>query len=113
MVLSRSKRSNAGKAPGRLNEPALSTPPPPTQSKRSKKASSRSREESVASQALQSSKKAAPPAKRLILSIKSQAPQATQASSIRPASLRREEDISTALESPEPLLSDDNALKTA
>jgi hypothetical protein len=116
MVLGRSKRSNAGKAPGRLDEPALSTPLPPTQSKTSKKASSRSREESLASQASKSSKEAAPPAKRLVLSIKpqaTQATQATQASSIRPASLRREEDILTVSESPEPLLSDDDSSEAA
>jgi hypothetical protein len=112
-VLGRSKRSNAGKAPGRLDKPALSTPPLSTQLKTSKKASLRSREASIASQALKSTKKAAPPAKRLVLSIKPQATQPTQASFIRPASLRREEDISTASESSESLLSDDDIFKAA
>jgi hypothetical protein len=110
MALRREKRSNAGKAPQRLDEGILSTPPPSGQSKPSKKASSRSREASIASQALKSSKKAAaPPAKRLVLSVK---PQATQAS-IQPASLCREEDISTASESPEPLLDLDNGSEAA
>jgi hypothetical protein len=113
MVLSRSKRLNAGKAPARLDEAALSTPPPSAQPKPSKRACLRSREASVASQASKSSKKAVPqPAKRLVLSIKPQAKQTTQPS-IVPASLRREEDISTALSSPEPLLSDDNGSKAA
>jgi hypothetical protein len=113
MVLSRSKRSNAGKAPARLDEAALSTPPPSAQPKPSKRACSRSREASVASQASKSSKMAVPqPAKRLVLSIKPQAKQTTQPS-IVPASLRREEDISTASPSPEPLLSDDDGSEAA
>jgi hypothetical protein len=109
MVLSRSKRSNAGNAPQRLDEAALSTPPPSAQPKTSKKASSRSQQASVASQASKNSKKATQPAKRLVLSVK---PQATQPS-IQPASLRREEDISTASPSPEPLLSDDDGSEAA
>jgi hypothetical protein len=110
MALRREKCSNAGKAPQRLDKGILSTLPHSGQSKPSKKASLRSREASIASQALKSSKKtAAPPAKRLVLSVK---PQATQAS-IQPASLRREEDISTALESPEPLLDLDDGSKAA
>jgi hypothetical protein len=39
MVLIPSKRSNAGKAPARLDDAALSTPPPSAQPKPSKKAS--------------------------------------------------------------------------
>jgi hypothetical protein len=35
--LNRSKRSNAGKAPARLDEAALSTPPPSAQPKPSKR----------------------------------------------------------------------------
>jgi hypothetical protein len=113
MVLSRSKRSNAGKAPARLDEAALSTLPPSAQLKPSKRACSRSREASVATQASKSLKKAVPqPAKRLVLSIKPQAKQTTQPY-IVPASLRQEEDISTALLSPEPLLSNDNGSKAA
>jgi hypothetical protein len=110
MALRREKRSNAGKAPQRLDEGILSTLLPSGQSKPSKKASLRSRETSIASQALKSSKKAAvPPAKRLVLSVK---PQATQAS-IQPASLCQEEDISTVLESSEPLLDLNNSSKAA
>lgn len=81
MVLNRGKRSNAGKGPRRLDEPPLSTPPPSTPSTSSKKAT-----------------KPARPAKRLVLSIKPKGTQAMQvieakqASSIRPASLRHEED---------------------
>jgi hypothetical protein len=113
MVLSRSKHSNAGKAPVRLDEVALDTPPPSAQAKTSKKAFSRSREASIVSQALKSSKKAAPqPTKRLILSIKPQATQLMQPS-IRPASSRQEEDISTASPGPEPFLSDDDGSKAA
>jgi hypothetical protein len=112
MLLSRSKRSNAGKAPGRLDEPALSTLPPPTQSKHQKGLFKVLR--GVCSfSGLKELKKAVPPAKRLVLSINPQATQATQASSIRPASLRQEEDISTGSESPEPLLSDDNSSEAA
>jgi hypothetical protein len=113
MVLSRSKRLNAGKAPARLDKAALSTLPPSAQLKPSKRACSRSREASVATQASKSSKKAVPqPAKHLVLSIKPQAKQTTQPY-IVPASLRQEEDISTALLSPEPLLSDDDSSKAA
>ncbi|ERF71978.1 hypothetical protein EPUS_07448 [Endocarpon pusillum Z07020] len=90
MVLSRSKRSNAGKAPQRLDEPALSTPAPPsTQLKRSKKA--------------------AQPAKRLVLSMKKpQAAQSSSSSSVISVSLHQEKAISLASESLEPLLSDDD-----
>jgi hypothetical protein len=113
MVLSRSKRLNAGKAPARLDEAALSTPPPSAQPKPSKRACSRSWEASVATQASKSSKKAVPqPTKHLVLSIKPQAKQTTQPY-IVPASLRQEKDISTALLSLKPLLSDDNGSKTA
>jgi hypothetical protein len=69
MVLSRGKRSNAGKAPTRLDEAALNTPPLSTKPKTSEKASSGFREASIASQASKSSKKVAPPVKPLILSI--------------------------------------------
>jgi hypothetical protein len=87
MVLSRSERSNAGKAPTRLDEAALSISPPFALPKPSKNASSRSREASVASQASRSSNEAVlQPTKRLILSIKLQAKQITQPS-IQPASL--------------------------
>jgi hypothetical protein len=87
MVLSHSKRSNAGKAPARLDEAALSISPPFALPKPSKNASSRSREASVASQALRSLKETVlQSTKCLILSIKLQAKQIMQ-SSIQPASL--------------------------
>jgi hypothetical protein len=107
MVLSREKRSNAGKAPQRLNQAIPSTLPPSAQLKTSKKTVERPRQTSVVSQASQGSKasKKAPPAplKRLILALKKQGTQ--------PADLRHEEDISTALPSPEPLLSDDEGFQ--
>ncbi len=89
MVLNRNKRSNAGKAPQRLDEPALSIPPPlSTQSKRSKKTA----------QSL----------KRLMLSIKN--PQTAQFFfSISSISFRQERTISIVSESPESLLSNNNS----
>jgi hypothetical protein len=107
MVLSREKRLNAGKAPQRLNQAIPSTPLLSAQLKTSKKTVERPRQTSVVSQASQGSKasKKAPPAppKRLILALKKQGTQ--------PADLRHKEDISTALLSPEPLLSDDKGFQ--
>jgi hypothetical protein len=107
MVLSREKRSNAGKAPQRLNQAILSTPPPSAQLKTSKKTVKRPRQTSVVSQAsqgLKASKKAPPaPLKRLILALKKQG--------MQPADLRYKKDISTALLSPESLLSDDKGFQ--
>jgi hypothetical protein len=76
MVLSCEKRSNAGKAPQRLNQAILNTPPPSAQLKTLKKTVKRPRQTSVVSQASQGLKalKKAPPAllKRLILVLKKQ-----------------------------------------
>jgi hypothetical protein len=98
MVLSREKRSNAGKAPQRLNQAIPSTPLPSAQLKISKKTVKRPRQTSVVSQAsqgLKASKKApSAPLKRT-----------------QPADLHYKKDISTALLSPEPLLSDDKGFQ--
>jgi hypothetical protein len=56
-VLSREKRTNAGKAPQRLDEAALDTPPPSGRPKASKKALLKARSVSVISQGLSRSKK--------------------------------------------------------
>jgi hypothetical protein len=105
MVLSREKRSNAGKAPQRLNQAIPSTLPPSAQLKTSKKTVKRPYQTSVvpqASQGLKASKKALPaPLKRLILALKKQGRQ--------PADLYYKEDILTALLSPKPLLSDNKS----
>ena len=85
MVLSREKRSTAGKAPSRLEQ---GTPPPSTQPTASTRPVKASQKVSKASQA---SKKAAAPAKRLILAMKLPGTQ--------PADLRREGDVSTASDS--------------
>jgi hypothetical protein len=50
MALSREKRSNAGKAPQRLDEAISNTPPPSTQSKASKRPVAKARSVSVVSQ---------------------------------------------------------------
>jgi hypothetical protein len=105
MVLSREKRSNAGKAPQRLNQAIPSTPPPSAQLKTSKKTVKRPYQTSVVPQASQSLKalKKAPPAllKRLILALKKQ--------STQPADLCYKKDILTALPSSKSLLSDDKS----
>ena len=96
MVLNRNKRITAGKAPQRLDESATATSAPIERSVASKRPPSASKAASVMSQGPKGSKKKAP---RLKLRV-------TQAS-IRPATMRREEDILTAsLSSPKALISE-------
>jgi hypothetical protein len=96
MVLSREKRSNAGRAPQRLDDANVDTLPPSTQSTGPRRVILKVKEASVASQgSKRSSKKSTPaPASR------------NRAVSVQPASLRRQEDVSTASPSPEPSLSE-------
>lgn len=91
MVLNREKRSNAGRAPQRLDDADRDTPPASTRSTGAQKVILRVREESVASQgSKRSSEKGSPrPAGR------------KRAISTQPVSLRRQEDVTTASPSPE------------
>ena len=93
MVLNREKRSNAGRAPRRLDDVNKDTPPASIKSIGSQRVILRVREASQGSKI--SSKKGTP------------APTGgKRAVSTQPASLRRQEDVSTVSPSPEPLLSD-------
>jgi hypothetical protein len=104
MVLSREKRTNAGKAPQRLDEAALDNPPPSGRPKASKKAVSKARSVSVVSQGSSRSKKRTP-------AVSKRAKSALRAQSTQPASLRRQEDVLTASPSTQGLLSDDDDLE--
>ena len=81
MVLSRKKRINAGKA--------FDTPQPSGKPKGSKKAVSKARSVSVVSQGSSRSKRRTP-------AVSKRAKSASGAQSTQPASLRRQENISTA-----------------
>jgi hypothetical protein len=104
MVLSREKRSNAGKAPQRLDEAIANTPPPSAQSKASKRAVAKARSVSVVSQGPSRPKKSVP-------AVSKRAKSVPKAQATQPASLRREEDISTASPSIQGLSSDDEDLE--
>jgi hypothetical protein len=97
MELSRSKRLTAGKAPPRFNQGAEQTPPPSAQSTKRNNTVSKAQK---ASRGSKSSKKPNTAAA-------SEVNDRPMAAGTQPASLRREEDISTASPSPLPLLSDD------
>jgi hypothetical protein len=104
MVLSRSKRSNAGKAPPRLDDATASTPPPSAQPKASRIAVAKGRSVSVVSQGSNR-------AQKLTLSALKRAKSASRTQSVQPASLRRPEDVSTASPSPPLSISSDDGLE--
>ncbi|ERF76456.1 hypothetical protein EPUS_07336 [Endocarpon pusillum Z07020] len=106
MVLNREKRSNAGRAPRRLDDADRDTPPASAQSTGAQKVILRVREESVVSQgSKRSSEKGSPgPAGPAGLAGRK------RAISTQPISLRHQEDVSTALPSSElEFLDEENA----